>query len=167
MNPLFTKVTQLHDRSFGLISYAQSPLLVREALLGLAALAKRLGEAAQSGQSYRVLHQLEPADAWGDGRVHRLCRIFRRHLLRIRRVFASNLSGSDREPDHGLLSGGPGGSLFDLLRSGQVHGGCAVHLPFRFAFGTDFRAGKLSADRAIGYILEYRGARQPESSIAV
>ena len=43
--------------------------------------------------------------------------------------------------------------------------------PFAFLFASllvlIFGAGKLSADRAVGYILEHRGARRPERSIAV
>lgn len=168
MNPLFTKVTQLHDRFFGLISYAQSSLL----------LFVRLYWGWQLWQSgWGKLHNLDKVTAFftslnlpapGQMAVFIACVEFFGGILFALGVFSRvtslvltvNLTMAYFLADQE--------ALFSIFSDPDKFMAAA---PFTFLFASllilIFGAGKLSADKAVGYILEHRGARQPERSIAV
>lgn len=168
MNALFTKVRQWHDWFFALISYAQSPLL----------LFVRLYWGWQLTQSgWGKLHNLDkvteffaslnmPAPGrmavfiasveFFGGILFALGAFSRMTSL----VLTVNLTMAyviaDRE------------ALFSIFSDPDKFIAAA---PFAFLFATllvlILGAGKLSADRALWYVVENRGAKQPESSIAI
>jgi putative oxidoreductase len=168
MNSFLTKIRQLHDRVFGLTSYMQSPLL----------LFVRLYWGWQLSQSgWGKLHNLDnvtefftslnlPASAqmavfiacveffggilFALGAFSRVTSL----VLTVNLIMAYVLA--DRE------------ALFSIFSDPDKFTAAA---PFTFLLVSllvlIFGAGKLSADRTIGYILEHRGVKQPEGSIVV
>ena len=168
MNPLFTKVTKLHDWFFALIAHAQSPFL----------LFVRLYWGWQLWQSgWGKLHNLDKVSEFftslnlpapGQTAVFIACVEFFGGILFALGVFSrvtslvltANLTMAyvlaDRE------------ALLSIFSDPDKFMAAA---PFTFLFASllvlIFGAGKLSADRAATYILEYREAKQPERSIAV
>ena len=168
MNSLSTKIKQLHDRVFGLTLYVQSSFL----------LFVRLYWGWQLWQSgWGKLHNLDrvtvfftslnlPAPA--QMAVFIACVEFFGGILFALGAFSRvtslvltvNLTMAyvlaDRE------------ALLSIFSDPDKFMAAA---PFAFLFASllvlIFGAGKLSADRAVGYILEHRGARRPERSIAV
>jgi putative oxidoreductase len=168
MNPLFARITKLHDRFFALIGHAQSLFL----------LFVRLYWGWQLWQSgWGKLHNLDKVTEFfsslnmpapGQMAVFIACVEFFGGILFALGAFSRvtslvltvNLTMAyvlaDRE------------ALFSIFSDPDKFMAAA---PFTFLFASllvlIFGAGKLSADRAAGYILEHRGARQPERWIAV
>lgn len=168
MNPLFTRITKLHDRFFGLIAYAQSPFL----------LFVRLYWGWQLWQSgWGKLHNLDRVTEFftslnlpgpAQMAVFIACVEFFGGILFALGAFSRvtsfvltvNLTMAyllaDRE------------ALFSVFSDPDKFMAAA---PFTFLFASllvlIFGAGKLSADKAVANIIEHRGARQPERSIAV
>jgi|SRR5215831_9749584 len=168
MSPLFARITKLRDRFFALIAYAQSPFL----------LFVRLYWGWQLWQSgWGKLHNLDKVSdffsslnlpAPGRMAIFIACVEFFGGILLALGAFSRvtslvltvNLTMAyvlaDRE------------ALFSIFSDPDKFMAAA---PFTFLFASllvlIFGAGKLSADKAVGYILEQRGARQPERSIAV
>jgi len=165
---LFTKITKLHDWFFALIAYAQSPFL----------LFVRLYWGWQLWQSgWGKLHNLDkvtefftslnlPAPA--QTAVFIACVEFFGGILFALGVFSRvtslvltvNLAMAYALADRA--------ALFSIFSDPDKFMAAA---PFTFLIASllvlIFGAGKLSADGAVGYILEHREAKQLERSIAV
>src|SRR6266576_3137647 len=133
MNGLLTKARQLHDLLFALVSYAQTPFLLFVRLYWG-------WQLAQSG--WGKLHNLDKVaefftslnlPAPGEMAVFIACVELFGAIF-----FANHLFGSHRELDHGLCNRGPRGSFVDLFRSGQIHSGGPLQLPFCCAACADF-----------------------------
>jgi putative oxidoreductase len=168
MNPLVTRITKLHDRFFGLVGFAQSPFL----------LFVRVYWGWQLWQSgWGKLHNLDKVTEFfsslnmpapGQMAVFIACVEFFGGILFALGAFSRvtslvltvNLTMAyviaDRE------------ALLSIFTDPDKFMAAA---PFTFLFASllvlIFGAGKLSADKVVGYILDHRVAREPESSIAV
>jgi putative oxidoreductase len=168
MNPLFARITKLHDRFFALIANAQSPFL----------LFVRLYWGWQLWQSgWGKLHNLDKVTGFFTGlnltapaqmAVFIACVEFFGGILFVLGAFSRvtslvltvNLTMAyvlaDRE------------ALFSVFSDPDKFMAAA---PFTFLFASllvsIFGAGKLSADKGVTYILVHRETRQPERSIAV
>jgi putative oxidoreductase len=168
MNPLVTKARQLHDRLFALVSYAQSPLLLFVRLYWG-------WQLAQSG--WGKLHNLDKVTEFfmsvnlpspSQMAVFIACVEFFGGIFFALGAFSRvtslvltvNLTMAYVIADRD--------ALFSIFSDPDKFTAAA---PYNFLFAAllvlIFGAGKISADKALAYLVDARGAKQRETPIAV
>lgn len=168
MNALFRKVRRWHDGFFALISYAQSPLLFFVRLYWGWQLAQsgwgKLHNLEKVTEFFTTLNMPAPSQTavliacleffggilFALGMFSRITSL----VLTLNLIMAYVIA--DRE------------ALFSVFSDPDKFTAAA---PYNFLFASlivlIFGAGKVSVDRAVGYFLLDRGAKQTEGSIAV